>query len=63
MHKEYNGVRGVRPDFVDMNTRTIFELKPNNPRSIKQGWNQLAKYKMIYEQELGGSWKIVLDVY
>jgi hypothetical protein len=31
MCKECTKVKGVRPDFVDFNTNTIYELKPNNP--------------------------------
>jgi hypothetical protein len=38
-------------------------LKPFNPRGIKQGMKQLEKYKSIFEQKRGGTWKIVLDTY
>ncbi|OQM47399.1 type IV secretion protein Rhs [Anoxybacillus sp. UARK-01] len=61
--KEYNRIQGVRPDFVDFNTRTIYELKPYNPRAIAQGKRQLKKYKRIFEQKRGGKWKTVLHVY
>jgi hypothetical protein len=33
-HKEYTGLLkkyGIKPDFVDFNTRTFYDLKPNNP--------------------------------
>ncbi|QCK82334.1 hypothetical protein E5Z46_08800 [Geobacillus kaustophilus NBRC 102445] len=61
--KEYKGIKGIRPDFVDFNTRTIYELKPYNPRAIARGKRQLKKYKRIFEQEHGGKWKTVLHVY
>ena len=61
--KEFRGIKGIRPDFVDFSTRTIYELKPNNPRAIKQGWNQLNKYQKAFQQEYGGEWKTVLDLY
>ncbi|WP_344853724.1 hypothetical protein, partial [Anoxybacillus suryakundensis] len=62
-YKEYNEIPGIRPDFVDFNTGTIYELKPYNPRAIAQGKRQLKKYKRIFEQERGGKWKTVLHVY
>lgn len=61
--KEFRGIPGIRPDFVDLSTKTIYELKPNNPRAIKQGLKQLEKYKTIFEQQRGGTWKTVLDTY
>ena len=61
--KEFGKVKGVRPDFVDFSTRTIYELKPYNPRGIQQGWNQLYKYQNAFQQKYGGEWKIVLDLY
>lgn len=61
--KEFRRIKGIRPDFVDFNTRTIYELKPYNPRSIKAGINQLDKYQKIFQKKYGGKWKIVLDTY
>ncbi|MGP3611023.1 RHS repeat-associated core domain-containing protein, partial [Anoxybacteroides rupiense] len=61
--KEYKGIKGIRPDFVDFNTRTIYELKPYNPRAIARGKRQLKKYKRMFEQERGGKWKTILHVY
>lgn len=29
--KEYRRINGIRPDYLDFNTRTIYELKPMNP--------------------------------
>lgn len=48
---------------MDFNTRTIYELKPNNPRAIADGTKQLNKYKSAYEQKYGGEWNTKLDTY
>jgi hypothetical protein len=61
--KEFTGIRGIRPDFVDFGTKTIYELKPFNPRGIQMGTQQLNKYKFLFEQNYGGTWKTVLDHY
>ena len=37
--KEFKGIKGIRPDFVDFNTRTIYELKPYNPNGFKRAMN------------------------
>ena len=57
--KEFANIKGIRPDYVDFNTRTIYELKPYNPKAIKAGIKQLNKYN----KALGGNFKIVLEVY
>lgn len=57
--KEYRGIKGMRPDFVDFKNATIYELKPNNPRSINQGIKQLQKYN----KALGGGFNMVLELY
>ena len=61
--KEFTRVKGIRPDFVDFNTKTIYELKPYNPRGIKEGVNQLNKYQKLFEKKYGGTWETVLDTY
>ena len=61
--KEFRKVSGVRPDFVDFNTKTIYELKPFNPRGIQQGWDQLYRYQNAFQQKYGGTWKIILEFY
>ncbi len=62
--KEYTKISGIRPDFVDFNTKTIYELKPNNPRQIAEGNKQLAKYKAVFEEKYPGTtWNTVLDLY
>jgi len=61
--KEFRSIPGIRPDFVDFSTKTIYELKPFNPRAMQQGWNQLNKYQNLFQQKYGGTWKTVLDTY
>ena len=58
------GISGIRPDFVDFRTRTIYELKPNNPRQIKASEAQLAKFKAAFEAKYPGTtWQTILDKY
>ncbi|WDF76660.1 hypothetical protein PQ469_22500 [Mucilaginibacter sp. KACC 22773] len=52
-----------RIDYIDFNTRTIYELKPNNIRALKAGEKQLLEYKRLIEKEFGSGWKTVLDKY
>ena len=62
-YKEFRGVPGVRPDFVDLSTRTIYELKPYNPRGILEGTSQLERYREAFESFYGGTWNTVLHFY
>jgi Restriction endonuclease fold toxin 9 len=61
--KEFTKVPGIRPDFVNFATKTIYELKPFNPRQIQAGIKQLNNYKSLFEQKYGGTWNTVLDHY
>ena len=61
--KEYTGIKGIRPDFVDFNTNTIYELKPFNSRGIQLGTQQLSKYKFTFESNFGGTWNTKLEFY
>jgi len=61
--KEFTGIKGIRPDFVDFGTKTIYELKPFNPQGIQLGTKQLNNYKSLFEQNYGGTWNTVLDHY
>jgi len=66
MYKEYTGLLkkyGIKPDFVDFNTRTIYDLKPNNIKKMRQYTKQLENYKEIFEKEFGGTWNTVMDKY
>ena len=64
--KEFRLPSGRRIDFLDIKNGTIYELKPFNPRAMRQGQKQLQ----IYMQELqripqfrGINWKLILDTY
>ncbi len=57
--KEYNKIRGIRPDYIDFEAKIIYELKPMNMRSIKNGIRQLQKYN----QALGGGYTLRLELY
>ncbi len=64
--KEYRLPSGKRIDFIDFDTKTIYELKPYNPRAIKAGEKQLAQYlKEIQsmEEHLDEVWTTQLDTY
>ena len=57
--KEFKDIKGMRPDYVDFNTGTIYELKPMNPRGVRGGIRQLQKYNRM----LGGGFKMRLELY
>lgn len=61
--KEFTGIKGIRPDYVDFGTKTIYELKPFNPRGMQSGAKQLQKYQSAFEKTYGGKWNTVLDHY
>ena len=58
MFKEYRHGK-YRFDFLDDNNKIIYELKPNNPRSIRQGIKQLKRYN----EALGGGYTLILEWY
>lgn len=61
--KEFVLPNKKRIDFIDFDSKTIYELKPFNPRAIKQGQKQLSCYlKEITESSVEG-WKTILEVY
>ena len=57
--KEYRRINGIRPDYIDFDTRTIYELKPMNPRGVRSGIRQLQKYN----KALGGGFNLRLELY
>ena len=59
IEKEYRRIKGIRPDYIDFNTRTIYELKPMNPRGVRSGIRQLQKYN----KALGGGFNLRLELY
>ena len=56
------GAYGFTDAFDDV-TKTIFELKPNNLRSIKQGIKQLHRYSKAYEKIYLKKPRLVLVLY
>ena len=61
--KEFTLPNGMRVDFIDLENKIIYELKPNNPRAIKAGLNQLSEYLKEVESVYGKGFKTVLDKY
>jgi RHS repeat-associated protein len=62
--KEFVLDSGKRVDFIDFEQGVIHELKPNNPRQIKAGLQQLQQYLQEVEKQFPGiNWKTVLDTY
>ncbi|AFD06620.1 DUF6443 domain-containing protein [Solitalea canadensis] len=61
--KEFRLPSGKRIDFIDFENKIIYELKPNNPRAIKEGYKQLAMYLQEVESIYGKGFKTILDTY
>ncbi len=61
--KEYNSIKGIRLDYVDFSTKTIYEYKPFNPNQISKGISQLERYKTVLEKHFGESFNTVLEFY
>ena len=59
MGKEFREIKGIRLDYIDFNTRTIYELKPMNPRGVRSGIRQLQRYN----KALGGGFNLRLELY
>ena len=51
-----------RADGIDYINRIVYELKPNNPRAIRQGWKQLNRYVNELEKD-GSKWIRILITY
>ena len=52
-----------RVDFIDFETKTVYELKPYNPRQINNGNKQLKNYIEELNRIYGPGWKGILDTY
>ncbi len=61
--KEYVLPSGKRVDFIDLENKIVYELKPNNPNQIRKGTKQLAGYLEEIETVFGKGWSSVLDTY
>jgi hypothetical protein len=64
--KEYVLPSKKRIDFLDIVNGKVYELKPNNPRAIREGQKQLQRYieelKTIPDFK-GVNWEGVLETY
>ena len=58
-----NGIRQEKRTAGGAVYKTIYELKPNNGRSIKAGVKQLKRYLKAYELEKETTIQLVLIVY
>jgi len=54
--REFRLPSGRRADAVNLETREVLELKPNNPRALQRGQTQLEGYLKELEQTYGGEW-------
>ena len=64
--KEFRLPSGKRIDFLDVKNRRIYELKPFNPRAMKQGEKQLQMYLQELEtipRFQGWKWETILETY
>jgi RHS repeat-associated protein len=61
--KEYRGISGIKPDYVDFKKHSIYELKPYNPHSIRKGIRQLEKYRRAFEAKDNMMWNTFLEFY
>jgi hypothetical protein len=62
--KEFRFSTGRRADFIDFEKGVIYELKPNNARSIREGTQQLEQYLRDAQSQFPGiNWRTVLDTY
>ncbi|MFN7894436.1 MAG: hypothetical protein ACK5OC_29390 [Pirellula sp.] len=65
--KEFILPSGRRIDFIDTVNGFVYELKPNNPRAIQRGYNQVSSYiaELMSMPEFAHitKWKGIIDVY
>jgi hypothetical protein len=54
--KEVTLPSGRRADAINPTTRTVRELKPNNPRAIRRGQRQVERYRRELEERTGEKW-------
>ncbi len=57
--KEYDKLKGFRPDYIDFTNNIIYELKPMNSRGIRSGIKQLQRY----DKAFGGGFTLILELY
>ena len=54
---------GGRVSTVNFAEKHVKELKPNNPRAIKQGQKQVEGYRQELQAEHGGNWTSSVETY
>ena len=59
--KKYGSI--LRLDAIDFKNRIIYELKPYNKRSIRQGIKQLYRYQKAIYKKTGVMYDMILVVY
>ncbi len=52
LRKEFVLPSGRRIDFIDITNGKVYELKPNNPRAIREGMKQLEQYVKELKEHL-----------
>lgn len=61
--KEVTLPSGKRADAVNLETKQVKELKPDNPRAVKRGEKQVEGYRQELEKEHGGDWTGTVETY
>ena len=61
--KEFTLPSGKRVDYIDFGSKTVYELKPYNPKQINCGNKQLQNYVKEIETVYGPGWTSILDTY
>ena len=61
--KEFSLPSGKRIDFIDLEKKIIYELKPNNKRAINMGEKQLEVYKKEVESIYGKGFETKIETY
>lgn len=61
--KEVTLPSGKRADAVSWEKRDVRELKPDNPRAIRQGERQVEGYRRELEGTTGENWTCCVDTY
>jgi len=61
--KEVRPPSGKRADAVNPDKQEVKELKPDNPRAVKQGKRQVEEYRRELEETEGGSWTGKVETY
>jgi hypothetical protein len=60
---EYPIPEGGRADFVDVDKKIIYELKPLTPSGIARGARQIKRYVDAANKNLGDGWTGVVHYY